>query len=189
MKRICAWCRMELHGGDLQAGPENVITHGICEGCKENMRFQMGVELQVFLDSLGVPIVVVNPDGTIVTGNNQARTLLRKGSEEIEGYKGGEVFECEYARLPEGCGKTTHCSGCTIRRTVMETYGTGKSFLRVPARLDRGTSGDPEKMNLLISTEKLADLVLLRIDKIEAKDAAEQPPKRYKRKARSIWTK
>jgi len=33
-------------------------------------------------------------------------------------------------------------------------------------------------MNLLISTERLADLVLLRIDKIEAKDAARQPPER-----------
>ena len=177
MKTICAWCRKEVHGGDSQADSENVITHGICEGCKDNLLFQMGVELQVFLDSLGVPIVVVNREGTIVTGNYQARTLLRKELAEIEGYKGGEVFECKYARLPEGCGNTIHCSGCSIRRAVMETYGTGRSFLRVPATLDQNTSEHPEKMSLLISTERLADLVLLRIDKIEAKAAAEQPPK------------
>ena len=171
MKRVCAWCRKELGRVDSQVGSENAITHGICGTCRDNMLFQMGVELGVFLDSLKLPIVVVDRGGTIVTGNDQARTMLRKGLPEIEGYKGGEVFECAYARLPEGCGNTMHCSGCTIRRTVMETHGTGRSFLRVPATLNRNTLQDPEKVKLLISTERLADLVLLRIDKMEAKDA------------------
>ena len=139
MKRVCAWCRKELGRVDWQAGSENVITHGICGSCRDNVLFQMGVELGVFLDSLKLPIVVVNRGGTIVTGNDQARTVLQKGLPEIEGYKGGEVFECAYARLPDGCGNTMHCSGCTIRRTVMETHGTGRSFLRVPATLNRNT--------------------------------------------------
>jgi len=173
MRRVCAWCRTELDAVDSQAGCENVITHGICENCSTNLLFQMGVELRVFLDSLRLPVVVVNRVGTIVTANRQATTLLRKGLPEIEGYKGGEVFECAYARLPEGCGNTMHCSGCTIRRTVMETYGTGRSFLRVPATLNRNTPEDPEKIKLLISTERIADLVLLRIDELEAKVAAQ----------------
>jgi PAS domain-containing protein len=145
-----------------------LITHGICGNCRDNLSFQSGVELGVFLDSLKLPIVMVDREGTIVTGNDQARKLFRKGLPEIEGYKGGEVFECAYARLPEGCGKTMHCSGCTIRRTVMETHGTGRSYLRIPATLNRNTPEDPEKIKLLISTERLADLVLLRIDQIEA---------------------
>ena len=53
----------------------------------------------------------------------------------------------------------------------METHGTGRSFLRVPATLNRNTPQDPKKIKLLISTERLADLVLLRIDEMEAKDA------------------
>ena len=129
----------------------------------------------MFLDSLKLPVVVINQAGTIVTGNDQAKTLLRKGLPEIEGYKGGEVFECAYARLPEGCGNTMHCSGCTIRRTVMETYETGRSLVRVPAMLCRNTPEDPEIIKLLISTEKLTDLILLRIDKIEAEEAANTP--------------
>jgi PAS domain-containing protein len=180
MKKLCAWCRKELREVDSHAGLENVITHGICESCRDNLLFQLGVELELFLDSLLVPIVVVNRGGTIVTVNHGARRLLQKRLPEIEGYKGGEVFECAYARLPEGCGNTTHCSGCAIRRTVMQTYETGRSFLKVPATLNRNAPEDPEKMNLLISTERLADLVLLRIDKIEAKDGAQQPPERDK---------
>lgn len=174
MKRVCAWCRKQLGRVDSQASLENVITHGICEKCSDNLLFQMGVELEVFLDSLKLPVVVVNREGTIVTGNDNARTLFSKELPELEGYKGGEVFECAYARLPEGCGKTVHCSGCTIRRTVFETYGTGKSLLRVPATLYRNTQGDPEKVKLLISTERIDDLVLLRIDEMEAEDAAQQ---------------
>ena len=150
-----------------------MITHGICKSCRDNILFQLGVELELFLDSLEAPVVMVNGSGTVVTANNKARKMLRKDLSEIGGYKGGDVFECEYARLPEGCGNTTHCSGCTIRRTVMQTYGTGKGFLRVQAKLNHYTPKDPEQMDLLISTEKLSDVVLLRIDKIEAK---KEPP-------------
>jgi PAS domain-containing protein len=169
MKRICAWCKKEIQGGASQADTENMITHGICKSCRDNVLFQLGVELELFLDSLEAPVVMLNKSGAIVTANNKARKMLRKDLSEIEGYTGGDVFECEYARLPEGCGNTTHCSGCTIRRTVMQTYGTGKGFERVQATLNQDTPENPEEMDLLISTEKLSDVVLLRIDKIEAK--------------------
>jgi transcriptional regulator with PAS, ATPase and Fis domain len=168
MKRICAWCRKKLGSVDSRSGTEDVITHGICKNCGENLMFQMGVELEEFLNSLKLPVVVVNGTGTIVTGNDHAQKLLRKRPAEIQGYQGGEVFECAYARLPEGCGNTMHCSGCTIRRTVTDTYRTGKSFSRVPATLDTGALQKPERIKLLISTEKIAELVLLRIDEIES---------------------
>ena len=57
--------------------------------------------------------------------------------------------------------------------TVYETYGTGRSLLRVPATLYRNTQRDPEKIKLLISTERFDDLVLMRIDEMEAQDAAQ----------------
>jgi PAS domain-containing protein len=167
-----------MQGGDSQAGTENMITHGICKSCRDNILFQLGVELELFLDSLEAPVVMVNGSGTVVSANNKARKMLRKDLSEIEGYSGGDVFECEYARLPEGCGNTTHCSGCTIRRTVMQTYGTGKGFQRVQATLNQYTPEDPEEMDLLISTEKLSDVVLLRIDKIEAKKEQPESPER-----------
>jgi len=152
---------------------ENSSDQDICEKCSDNLLYQMGVKLEVFLDSLELPVVVVNREGIIVTGNDKAKTLLKKELPEIAGYRSGDVFECAYARLPEGCGETVHCSGCTIRRTVFETYGTGRSLLRVPATLYRNTQGNPEKIKLLISTERIDDLVLLRIDEMEDKDAAQ----------------
>lgn len=149
-----------------ESGSDYLITHSICENCKDNMTFQLGVDLAVFIDSLKQPIVVIDREGTVVTGNDQAKTFLRKALPDMKGYKGGEVFECAYARLPEGCGHTIHCSGCTIRRTVMKTHGTGKSFLKVPASLKRKAPEAPETINLLISTERINDMVLLRIDQV-----------------------
>lgn len=176
MKRVCAWCNKELGSVHSPEHSGNVITHGICGNCRGNISFQMGVELGAFLDSLKPPIVVVDQEGAVVTGNDKVREVLQKELPQIEGYRGGDVFECAYARLPEGCGKTVHCSGCTIRRAVMETHETGMSFLRVPATLKRYAPQDPIDIKLLISTERLGDVVLLRIDEMEAKDASGPQP-------------
>jgi PAS domain-containing protein len=126
----------------------------------------MGLPLREYLDGLTAPIVVVDGDGRVTTANRQARTFLRKDLPEIEGYRGGEVFECEHARLPEGCGQTVHCSGCTIRMAVMDTLRTGVSRLRAPACLDCHTGNGVQRVEFLISTEKAGDVVLLRIDEV-----------------------
>ena len=55
----------------------------------------------------------------------------------------------------------------------METHETGRSLSRVPAMLNRNTPEDPEKIKLLISTERLADLILLRIDEMQTTYAAQ----------------
>ena len=172
MKQVCAWCNKELGTIDSHADSGNVITHGICESCKNNALFQLGVDLRVFLNSLEQPVVMVNQNAAVISVNDEASKLLHKELKDIEGYQGGDVFECAYARLPEGCGNTIHCSGCTIRRTVMKTFETGKSFYRVPATLNRENPENPQKFILLISTEKLNDMVLLRIDKMEMQKAA-----------------
>jgi PAS domain-containing protein len=126
----------------------------------------MGVELQRYLDSLPAPIVVVDPEGTIKTANDKTREMLGKELVPTEGYKRGVVFEYRFARLPEGCGNTMHCSACTIRRSVMETFAMGKSNARVPACLNQENSERSREVCLLISTEKVEDVVLLQIDEI-----------------------
>jgi hypothetical protein len=75
-------------------------------------------------------------------------------------------MECAYSKLPEGCGNTTHCVACTIRNNVMATFETGKSLERVPAFLNRLDRDSVYKTRFLISTEKVAEVVLLRIDEV-----------------------
>jgi len=34
MRRICSWCNQDMDaGGGARSGPDQIITHGICEAC------------------------------------------------------------------------------------------------------------------------------------------------------------
>jgi hypothetical protein len=127
----------------------------------------MGVPLQAFLDSLQAPIFVVDGDVVVQAANKRGYALLKKGAGLVLQQLGGVVFECAYARLPEGCGRTVHCSGCAIRRSVYHTMETGKSLIRVPAVLNCGEASEPDKIVMHISTEKMGNIVLLRVDAAE----------------------
>jgi len=118
-----------------------------------------------YLDSLGVPILVVDSEGSIDCANKYARDILQKAPSEINGRKGGDVFECAYAKLPKGCGNTIHCDACTIRNTVMDTHVTGNPHIYTKAYLTQGTPDENQEIKFLISTQKVANIVLLRIDK------------------------
>lgn len=168
MMRICAWCRKTMEGDpDRQLDTKHPVTHGICDSCRLNVKFQTGVPLSEYLDSLDAPVAVLDGNGTVVTANKTVRVVLRKTLPEIAGRPGGEVFECPYSRLPEGCGRTVHCSGCTIRRAVMATHADGQPRAMVPATLMTGEADDPQGVAMVISTERVRDMVLLRIDQVE----------------------
>ncbi len=167
MKKICAWCKRELEAlNDADHEQQFPITHGICETCAGNLLAQMGRPLWDFLDNLEVPILLMEPGPLVCSANKHAQKLLNKQLPEIEGRRGGEVIECAHAKRPEGCGNTVHCKSCTIRITVLETFATGKSFVRVPAYPDIQTVSGVKTMRYLISTEKAGDFVLLRIEEM-----------------------
>lgn len=171
MKAICSLCSGVI---TISKSPENcsegIITHGICDKCADKVLWPHRPLLMDFLDSLNAPVVVINSEGTVLSANKHARKLLTKELSEIEGFQGGNVFECAFAKLPEGCGKTLHCDGCTIRNTVMDTLRSGKSHLKIQAVLSRGTTDKYQEIQFLISTEKVKGVVLLRIDKVESNE-------------------
>ena len=166
MRILCGWCGAELGTRESEVHPAEAITHGVCPECAHHLFAQMGMPLQEYLDGLAAPVAVVDGDARVLTANAQARTMLEKDLEEIDGQP-GDVFECAYAGLPEGCGHTVHCSGCAIRRTVMATHESGRSRVHAPATLYAGTQADITPVDLLISTEKVGDVVLLRIDAVD----------------------
>ncbi len=162
MRRQCAWCK-ETIGEPAVATTENrEITHGICNECITNMDFQQGVDLYCFLDSLNTPLFVRGEDDNVQFVNRAAATLLDLDRSEFTPKKPGLVFECQYARLPEGCGNTIHCSGCAMRQAIKQTAATGQGVVRQPAKLKL----EDREASLLITTEKVGDLILMRIDEI-----------------------
>ena len=164
MKRVCGWCKTEIERISSEWASKDIITHGICDNCLFDTLRPLSGTLMDFLDGIDAPVLVVDARGSIRSANKQARGLLQKELPDIEGYSGGAVFECAYAGLPEGCGHTVHCNGCTIRNTVMDTLASGASHLNTPASLTRGTSDSNIEIPFLISTEKVKEFVFLRID-------------------------
>lgn len=167
MKRVCAWCNVEMDTVASESESDGIVTHGICDDCANKVLWPHRPDVMDFLDSLDAPIIVVDSLGNALDANKQAQTLMQKESAEICGLKGGVVFECVFAKLPEGCGNTVHCDGCTIRNTVIDTFQSGMSHLNVTAGLTRGSAENLVEIQFQISTEKVGGVVLLRIDKVD----------------------
>jgi len=159
-------CSMCHEGMPPEEAAQRAITGMVCMECLSRFGARAGVPLLDFLDLLGVPVLVTDSDVVVKLANKPLLTLLGRSLSQVKGQRGGDVFECAYARLPGGCGKTVHCSGCAIRRAVTETFTTGKSLRKVLAYLNRDMVTQFLQLGLVISTEKMCGMVLLRIDHI-----------------------
>lgn len=174
IKQLCMYCGCNL--GSVPAPPGNsaLISHGLCPDCLPTFMAGSGQPFTDFLDSLSGPIFVMDAECRVVGANTLGRQLVSQESVAIEGRLGGEVFECTYAKLPGGCGRSLHCKTCTIRNAVTRTAETGESCIRVQAFMDLGDISQDMTVRLLITTEKVNDLVLLRID--EARQGVPEVP-------------
>ena len=172
MIKVCAWCNESLGSVTSCDDVPDTITYGVCEVCLAGLLPEEKEQLAVFIDSLLEPVVVVDPGGVVVTANSRALQIMGKEAPDVEGCAGGDVFECAFAALPQGCGKTEHCSGCTIRNTVMDTFLSGRSHVKDPAYLMRGDPRKPYQLDLTISTEKVNEIVFLRIDRVTPQEHA-----------------
>jgi ferredoxin len=164
MKQVCMYCGSYLGSMEAPSGDYGLISHGVCSTCLPKFLAGLGQPLTDFLDKLPGPILVLDAEVRVVGANTQGLQRVAKALTAIEGRLGGEVFECQYSKLPGGCGRTLHCKACAIRNTVTRTVETGESCLRVPAFMDLGDIGKDFTVRFLISTEKVNGLVLLRID-------------------------
>lgn len=165
MKRMCAWCKKDL-GSNEDYAVEGDITHGICSLCAVQISAGEPRSLRQILDCLEEPVFVVDSDGLMKAANNRGLKMLGKSDVDIENKFGGDVFECTYAHLEGGCGNTIHCKTCAIRNIVMDTLATGSGYKNVPAYQNINTADGEWITKFLISTEKVGERILLRIDDV-----------------------
>lgn len=161
MRYVCSFCNTEYAP---PVGDDEIISHGICKSCYNRAKASLGVDLREFLDMLDHPVILVDHDARVLSSNEEAALMVGKDQAELIGKLGGEVFECENAFLAEGCGKTVHCSGCVIRNSVNETFLTGEPVNCRPATLNQGVIGFSLPIELMISTRKSGDIVLLMVE-------------------------
>jgi hypothetical protein len=163
MKRVCAWCNKTMSPVKTDKASAKMLTHSICSDCSDNLDFQLGVSLATYLDSFKIPVVALDANGSLI-GINRAASGVYKGNPFIEAAAWDEkVFECAHARLPQGCKKEVHCSGCAIRMVTNESFSSGECSRDVPAHLNHCSSDRTEKAELLISADKTGGIVFLKI--------------------------
>jgi hypothetical protein len=167
MKQVCAWCKKIIGGDSNSSESDNApISHGICQECVRMFFAGKIMPLSDYLESFAGAVLLVNSDARVMGANSRGLSLLGKKLEQVEGQLGGDAFECRYASLPGGCGQTIHCKTCTIRQTVTHTMTSGQSHERVPAYPDLHHISGDKRLKFFISTEKMGDAVLLRIDEV-----------------------
>jgi hypothetical protein len=142
---------------------DDAVTHSICDDCADNLDFQMGVTLNRYLDSLKIPIIALDEEGRTIAVNHEALTLYPDKNLSFTTIWRGRIFECAHARLPEGCMKPVHCSGCSIRFISAEVYRTGIGQKDVPSLFTSCTSDLTGKIDLRVSADKIDNIVVLRI--------------------------
>jgi PAS domain-containing protein len=162
MKSICAWCGSEIAPGGTEEPADGPVSHGICASCRNNIDCQEGVALQSYLDSIPLPILVLDSKFQIAALNSKACEITGSNPKDSSKRLPGDVFECEQARLPEGCGRAVCCSGCAIRKAVLKTFETGEPESGIPATLT--LEGDHAAVALTITAIKAGDVVMLRIE-------------------------
>jgi len=165
MTTVCSFCNTVTRAGIT---PDEPVSHGVCKPCYDKILSTHGFNIRKFLNMLDTPVFLVDNDVRILAANTLAITAVNKPVEQITGKLGGKVLECMNAVLPDGCGKTPFCPDCPIRASVNETYATGDEITRRPADLCRKIRGTKETVSFLVSTRKAGDVVLLRLEPVEA---------------------
>ncbi len=169
MSLVCAWCHTVM-AEDVE-GP---VTDGICPNCAADLQY-MPQSFNRFLNTLRGPVLAVDAEGRVLGANLAAAALVRMEPWDVVDKMTGQVLSCVYSELPGGCGRTTHCTGCAIRRAFEHTVATGEPVREAPAFSHRRGVDGPVRAFFKISTERLGPLVLVQIEPADIPDDAVGP--------------
>lgn len=168
MKLVCAWCGSAIERSGYERMPDSSTSHGMCPTCCHVLDSQeCGVPMQRHIDRIPIPIVLVDANNTTVAMNAKACEILGRTPASSTGAQFGLVFDCVHYLLPEGRGRSVHCSGCVIRKSVAATFDTGEPQVLVPATLSIDNPDQLSNAALTITTVKRDRVVLLRIENLQ----------------------
>ncbi|MEW6712416.1 MAG: PAS domain-containing protein [Candidatus Riflebacteria bacterium] len=164
----CAWCQKIIKNSDQTQEKSFPISHGICEECSAIMVQQLDSPVQAFLDSFSQAIMMVDNLNNVIVANKAAKKLSKIDFDMFEQPRCGNLIGCIHSDAPEGCGATVHCQGCVIRRSILETDKTGRPCREI-ACADKFFYQGNRVANMVVTTEKVGDRILLKIEPIDGK--------------------
>jgi hypothetical protein len=130
------------------------------------------MSLDEFLDTLEAPVAVVDDGQHEAHVNAMAQSLTAAMESEPRrlpvmarplSLPPPELRDCVISGLPGGCKRDVHCTGCTIRRAVMQTYRTGQPVTLLPACLSKEAPDRVESASHWVSTALVGEVVFVEI--------------------------
>jgi PAS domain S-box-containing protein len=113
-------------------------------------------ELTAILYNVPMPMFLVDRNRRVQKVNPATIEFSGSSAEEMIGLRGGEALKCLHSLdNPKGCGFGVHCKKCKVRKTVLDTFDTGKGHQKVEAALPFDRNGKREELSLLVSTTLL----------------------------------
>ncbi len=132
---------------------------------------QSKAELSAILHNAPLLMMLVDRERRILKINGHVYRMMQRSPEEMIGLRGGEALRCLHSMdHPDGCGFGPHCRECIVRRTVMDTFETGRDHQRIEASLPLMFGDESSVRNFLVSTTNLeitgTEMVLVCIEDI-----------------------
>ena len=136
-------------------------------------------ELETIYQNAPLLMMLMDGERKIRKTNAHTSRFLGEPLERIYGRRVGEALHCmHHLDDPRGCGYGTDCAQCPVRRTVMDTFQTGRIHNQVEASLSLQRQGEFKHLTFLVSTallqHKNEPLVLVTIMDITERKEAEE---------------
>ena len=154
----------EFSTGETPGDPDS--PYGICGECEKFFKNQQARDLERLIANLQAPTLLVNQELRVVAHNESCWQSFCGGASKPLGLRTGEFLGCQNALLAQRCGGTAFCLDCAIRRSAVETLKTGKPQKNVRAHLNRMLEGRKERLELLVSTNPIGDLVKIKVESL-----------------------
>jgi len=150
-------------GKEVTLETRGSITNDICEACASRVSDTSSRDV---LEAIDAPILLMqgNPR-QVITANTKALGLFGKPLSDVENKRGGQVFDCIHSFTEAGCGKDVNCENCKIKDAIVDTFNTGNPHTGVSATLQIKKASGTITHVLQVSTEKVGDLALVRVDR------------------------
>lgn len=166
-KRVCTRCKKELTAPAKQSGAR-IVSQTICGECWTRIWSDRLKSSREIVDNFEAPVLLLDDNLRIQGANIAAQKILNRPLADIKNFLPGDAMECVNARLPGGCGRAAHCQACALRKALETTMATGLGVEKSPAFQDiYQEDGSVLRHFYYISTEKMEDFILLRIDEVQ----------------------
>lgn len=160
------------------------VIYGAARDITERIRIEGELtdsrrELSAMLENAPIVILLVDREQRIRKANTATSGFGGLSHGEVVGRRCGEALRCLHAtETVMGCGFGSDCENCTIRRTVEETFATGRNRQGVEASVPFDEDGRPAEFTFLLSTSLLTlsgeQLCLVCIENITDRKQAER---------------